>query len=93
MLGAKNRRGSREFLVLVVVLVLGNGAIEDEDDLVGAWPRSAVSRVANPPQRLWPNDASSSAILGLGGRNRLRTCQLARAGAVGGQAGRLPYAP
>jgi len=50
-----NRRRAREFLVLVlvVVLVIGNGAIEDEDedDLVAAWPRCAVSRVANPPQR------------------------------------------
>ena len=46
-----NRRRAREFLVLVlvVVLVIGNGAIEneDEDDLVAAWPRCAVSPTAS----------------------------------------------
>jgi len=56
-----NRRRAREFLVLVlvvvlvVVLVIGNGAIEgeneDDDDLIAAWPRCALSRVANPRQR------------------------------------------
>ena len=41
-----NRRGAREFLVLVLVLALGNGAIEDEneddDDLIAASPRRAA---------------------------------------------------
>ena len=40
---------SRNFLVLVVVLVIETGKIEDEDDSVAAWPRCAVSP---PRQRL-----------------------------------------
>ncbi len=42
-----NCRQRRESLVLVVVLVIGNDAIENEDDLIAAPPRCAVSRVAN----------------------------------------------
>ena len=76
-----NRRRAREFLVLVlvVVLVIGNGAIEDEnededeDDLVAAWPRYAVSRVANPPRRSQRNDRlSPSAPAPTGGRRSSR---------------------